>query len=50
VPQVVKVDNIYEYSSEKTRRVEFHLRILLKALMEELIRIKGRIGIEIELD
>ena len=36
VPQVVKVENVYAYSNEKSRRVEFHLRILIKALLEEL--------------
>jgi len=50
VPQVVKVDNVYEYSSEKSRKLEFHLRILLKALLEELMRIKGKMGLELELD
>lgn len=36
VPEVVKVDNVYAYSSEKSRKIEFHLRVLLKALLEEL--------------
>jgi len=36
VPEVVKVDNVYAYSSEKSRKVEFHLRVLVKALLEEL--------------
>ena len=34
VPQVVKVENVYTYSNEKQRKVEFHLRILIKALLE----------------
>ena len=34
VPEVVKVENVYAYSSEKSRKVEFHLRILVKALLE----------------
>lgn len=33
-PQVVRVDNVYAYSSEKSRKVEFHLRVLIKALLE----------------
>ncbi len=33
VPSVVKVDNVYAYSSEKSRKVEFHLRVLVKALL-----------------
>lgn len=32
-PQIVKVDNVYAYSSEKSRKVEFHLRVLIKALL-----------------
>ena len=36
IPEVVKVDNVYAYSSEKSRKVEFHLRVLVKALLEEL--------------
>lgn len=34
VPEVVKVENVYAYSSEKSRKVEFHLRVLIKALLE----------------
>jgi hypothetical protein len=33
VPQVVKVENVYAYSNEKSRKVEFHLRVLIKALL-----------------
>lgn len=40
VPDVVKVENVYAYSSEKTRKVEFHLRVLIKALLDEMERIK----------
>ena len=34
VPQMVKVENVYTHSSEKQRKVEFHLRVLIKALLE----------------
>lgn len=34
VPQAIRVENIYAYSSTKSRRVEFHLRVLIKALLE----------------
>ena len=50
VPQIVKVENVYEYSSEKSRKIEFHLRILLKALLEELTRVKVNLGLDLELD
>jgi hypothetical protein len=33
VPEIVKVENVYAYSSEKSRKVEFHLRVLVKALL-----------------
>lgn len=50
VPEVVKVENVYAYSSEKSRRVEFHLRVLVKALLEELERMKMKTGMVLELD
>lgn len=36
VPQSVRVENVYSYCSAKSRKVEFHLRVLIKALLEEL--------------
>lgn len=45
VPQVVKVENVYAYSSEKSRKVEFHLRVLIKALLEEMEKMKLRSGV-----
>ena len=45
VPQVVRVDNVYAYSSERSRKVEFHLRVLIKALLEELTKIKMKTGV-----
>jgi hypothetical protein len=50
VPSVVKVDNVYAYSSEKSRKVEFHLRILLKALLEELDKVRRATGVTLEID
>lgn len=50
VPDVVKVDNVYTYSSEKSRKVEFHLRILLKALLEELEKVKRKTGVVLDID
>ena len=49
-PQVVKVENVYAYSSEKSRKVEFHLRVLVKALLEELEKLKRRTGAVLEID
>ena len=50
VPQVVKVENVYAYSSEKSRRIEFHLRVLIKALLEELEKLRVRTGLVLEMD
>ena len=50
VPEVVKVENVYAYSSEKSRKVEFHLRVLIKALLEELEKVKRRTGAVLEID
>lgn len=44
VPEIVKVENVYAYSSEKSRKVEFHLRVLIKALLEELEKLKRITG------
>ena len=47
---MVKVDNVYMQSSEKERRKEFHLRVLVKALLEELEKIRAKTGVVLELD
>jgi len=44
VPEFYRVENVYAYSSEKSRKVEFHLRVLIKALLEELEKLKRRTG------
>lgn len=36
VPEVIRVDNVYTYSNDKSKRIEYHLRILIKALLIEL--------------
>lgn len=50
VPQVVKVEDVYMRASYESRKIEFHLRILIKALLGELERIMGLTGIALELD
>ena len=50
VPEVVRVENTYTYNSEKSRRVEFHLRVLIKALLEQLQIVKTQYNCEIEID
>lgn len=41
---------MYAYSSEKSRKVEFHLRVLIKALLEELDKLKTKTGAVLEID
>ena len=50
VPEFLRVENVYAYSSEKSRRVEFHLRVLLKALLEEMEKIKLKTGVVLDID
>lgn len=50
VPQSVRVENVYSYCSGTTRKVEFHLRVLIKTLLEELEKIKIRTGAVLEID
>lgn len=50
VPDVYRVENVYAYSSEKSRRVEFHLRVLIKALLEELEKLKRKTGAVLDID
>lgn len=50
VPQAVRVENVYAYSSSKSRKVEFHLRVLLKAILEEFEKVKARTGVVFDID
>lgn len=50
VPEYHRVENVYAYSSEKSRKVEFHLRVLIKALLEELEKLKLKYGAVLDID
>lgn len=50
VPDIYRVENVYAYSSEKQRKVEFHLRVLIKALLEEMEKIKRKSGLVLDID
>ena len=50
VPQAVRVENTFSYGCSKDRKVEFHLRVLIKALLEELDKVKGKTGAVLDLD
>ena len=49
-PSVVKVENVYNYNSEKQRRVEMHQKVLLKELLKEFYKMKEKTGYTPELD
>lgn len=49
-PEIIKVENVYVHNSEKERKKEFHLRILIKALLEELEKIKLQTGVVLTID
>jgi hypothetical protein len=44
VPETVRVENVYTYGSSKTKKIEFHLRVLIKALLEQLEKVRVRYG------
>lgn len=33
VPSLVKVENVYNINNDKQRKLEFHLKVLLKSLL-----------------
>jgi len=44
VPETVRVENVYTYSCSKAKKIEFHLRVLIKALLEQLEIAKDKYG------
>lgn len=49
-PEIIKVENVYQYNSDKNLKAIFHLRIMIKALLEELFKIKEKNGLVLEID
>ena len=47
---VLKVENVYNYTSKSDKDLIFHLRILIKSLLEELEVIRKKYGATITLD
>lgn len=41
---------MYTFNSEKNRKAEFHLKVLIKALLDEMERIKLKTGVQPEID
>lgn len=50
VPSLVKVENIYNVNNDKQRKLEFHLKVLLKALLIEFEKMKAKTGVTPEID
>lgn len=48
--EVVKVENVYRYNEDKNRRTLFHMRIIIKTLLEELTKIKDKHGLVLDID
>jgi len=44
VPETVRVENVYTYGSSRAKKIEFHLRVLIKALLEQLEKAKAKYG------
>ena len=49
-PSVIKVENVYQVNSEKNMKAIFHLKIMIKALLEELLRVKDRNDLVLDID
>ena len=47
--EVVTVQNVYKYHSDSDKKLIFHLRVLIKSLLEEFERI-SKSGVEVQLD
>ena len=47
---IMKVENVYNYTSKQDKDLIFHLRILIKSLLEELEVIRKKYGATITLD
>lgn len=49
-PDVFKVENVYNYSNKKDKDLIFHLRVLIKSLLEELEGLRVKYSAQITLD
>lgn len=49
-PEIVKVENVYQYNNDKNLKAIFHLRIMIKTLLEELLKLKDKTGAVLEID
>jgi hypothetical protein len=49
-PEIVKVENVYQYNNDKSLKAIFHLKIMIKALLEELMSLKSKTGLTFDID
>jgi hypothetical protein len=49
-PEVVKVENVYNYNNDKHLKAIFHLKIMVKTLLEELMKLKDKSGLVLDID
>lgn len=49
-PEIIKVENVYQYNNDKSLKAIFHLKVMVKALLEELLRLRDRSGLGLEID
>lgn len=49
-PDVVKVENVYNYNSTTSKKTEFHLKVLIKALLEQMQKLTRKTGVQAQID
>lgn len=49
-PEIIKVENVYQYNSDKNLKAIFHLKVMVKTLLEALLRLKDRNGLTLDID
>jgi DNA-binding transcriptional ArsR family regulator len=50
IPSLVKVENVYNINNDRQRKLEYHLKVLLKALLIEFEKMKEKTGVTPEVD
>jgi len=50
IPEVVRVENVYNVNVEAHLKIQFHLRVLIRCLLEELMKLKAKTGAVLDLD
>ena len=48
--EIVRVDNVYTYNNETHLRTIFHLKVMVKALLDELTKVKEKTQVVLDID